>query len=130
PETNTRSPGDGLPNPAVPAAFREWSIPIAELPPDARRLYEQNIAESKRLLGEAGMPGGFRTSLETTPGYGPDWMDAVQVTLKNWKSAGIEIDLKLKEYGVYIATTIFGKFDRMATGLLGLCVIHGRYIYT
>ncbi len=32
-------------------------------------------------------------------------MDAVQVTVKSWKAAGIEADLKVKEYD--------GKFDKM-----------------
>src|SRR5262249_44445661 len=41
--TNAWSQGHGIPNPAVPAALQEWSIPIAELPPDGRALYEQNI---------------------------------------------------------------------------------------
>jgi ABC-type transport system substrate-binding protein len=128
-ETNAWSQGHGVPNPAVPAAFREWSIPLTELPPESRRLYEHNTAEAKRLLREAGLPNGFRAPLETTSGYGPDWMDAVQVTLKNWKSAGIEIDLKLKEYGAYISTTIFGKFERMANGLFGLWLVPDSYLY-
>ena len=41
------------------------------------------------------------------------------MTLRHWKSAGIKADLKLKEYGAYIATTVLGKFERMATGLFG-----------
>ena len=40
-------------------------------------------------------------------------MDAVQIALKNWKAAGIDADLKLKEYGAFISSTIFGKFDKM-----------------
>jgi len=35
----------------------------------------------------------------TTAGYGPDFMDRVQIALKNWKAAGIETVLKLKEFG-------------------------------
>ena len=46
-------------------------------------------------------------------------MDAVQIALKNWKSAGVEADLKLKEYGAFISSVIFGKFDRFAGGLFG-----------
>ena len=65
------------------------------------------------------MPNGFKTPFETTAGYGPDYMDAVQIGLKNWKAAGVEMDLKLKEYGAFISSTIFGKFDKMAGGLFG-----------
>jgi peptide/nickel transport system substrate-binding protein len=128
-ETNAWSQGHGLPNPAVPAAFKEWSLPLGELPPETRRLYEVDAAEARKLLREAGLPGGFKTTLETTPGYGPDWIDAVQVGLKNWKAAGIEAELKLKEYGAYIASTIFGKYERMANGLFGLWTVPDAYLY-
>ena len=118
-ETNAWSLGKGAPNPAIPAALKEWSIPIDQLPPEGRRLYEPDIAGAKRLLAEAGLPNGFKTPFETTAGYGPDYMDAVQIGLKNWKAAGVEMDLKLKEYGAFISSTIFGKFDKMAGGLFG-----------
>src|SRR5207248_10041295 len=114
------SQGHGTPNPAVPAAFAEWSIPIDQLGPEGRKLYEFNSAEAKRLLADAGHPNGFKTTVEV-PGsvYGPDFDDFVQITLKNWKAAGIDADLKLKEYGAFITSTIFGKFDSMFLGLRG-----------
>lgn len=128
-ETNAWSQGHGLPNTAVPAAFKEWALPIAELPPDARRLYETNAAEARRLLREAGLPGGFKTTLETTPGYGPDYLDAIQIALRSWKEAGIEVDLKLKEYGAFVSSTIFGRYERMAGGLFGLWTVPDAYLY-
>jgi len=128
-ETNAWSQGQGMPNTAVPAAFKEWALPVSELPVESRRLYETNHAEARKLLREAGLPNGFKTTLETTPGYGPDYVDAVQVGLRNWKSAGIDVELKLKEYGAYIASTIFGKFERMAGGLFGLWTVPELYPY-
>ena len=118
-ETNAWSQGHGSPNPAIPAALKEWSIPIGQLPQEGRMLYEHDTAGAKKMLAEAGLPRGFKTPVETTPGYGPDYMDAVQVWLKNMKNAGIETDLKLKEYGAFISTTIFGKFEKLAVGLRG-----------
>jgi peptide/nickel transport system substrate-binding protein len=97
-ETNAWSQGHGSPNPAIPAALKEWSIPIDQLPPEGRMLYEHNTEGAKKLLAEAGHPRGFKAPVETTAGYGPDYMDFVQVWLKNMKLAGIEPDLKLKEY--------------------------------
>ncbi len=128
-ETNAWSQGHGAPNPAVPAAFRDWSIPIDQLPPEGRRLYDYDPGEAKRLLTEAGYPNGFKTTHETTGGYGPDWMDAVQVTLAGWKKAGIEAELKMKEYGAFVSSTIFGKFDKTAGGLFGLWADPDSYLY-
>ena len=118
-ETNAWSLGKGAPNPLIPAAFRDWSIPIDQLPAEGRRLYEGNAAEARKLLAEAGHPNGIKVPVETTPGYGPDWMDAVQVGLKNWKAAGIDAELKLKEYGAFVSSSLIGKFDRMMLTLRG-----------
>ena len=124
------SQGHWTPNPAVPAAFAEWSIPIDQLGPEGRKLYEFNSAEAKRLLAGAGHPNGFKTTVEV-PGsvYGPDFDDFVQITIKNWKAAGIDADLKLKEYGAFITSTIFGKFDSMFLGLRGAWADPEAYFY-
>jgi len=118
-ETNAWSQGKGEPNPLIPAALKEWSIPIGQLPQEGRQLYEFDPNGAKRLLAEAGYPNGLKVPVETTPGYGPDWMDAVQVSLRNWKQAGIEGDLKLKEYGAFVSSAIFGKFEKMILTLRG-----------
>jgi len=124
------SQGHWTPNPAVPAAFSEWSIPIDQLNPEGRKLYEYNTAEAKKLLAEAGHPNGFKVTVEAPPVvYGPDFDDFVQITLKNWKAAGIDADLKLKEYGAYISSTIFGKFDGMFLGLRGAWADPEAYFY-
>jgi peptide/nickel transport system substrate-binding protein len=128
-ETGAWSQGHGVPNPAVPAAFRDWSIPIDQLPPDGRRIYDFDPREAKRLLTEAGFGGGLKTSVETTAGYGPDFIDGVQVTLAGWKKGGIDAELKLKEYGAFVSSTIFGKFDKMGTGLFGAWTDPDSYLY-
>ena len=85
------SQGHWTPNPIVPAAFAEWSIPIDQLGPEGKKLYEFNTAEAKRLLAEAGHPNGFKTTVEAPAAvYGPDFDDSVAITIKNWKAAGIE----------------------------------------
>jgi ABC-type transport system substrate-binding protein len=126
---NAWAHGHGVQNPAIPAAFREWSLPLDQLPPEGRRLYEHSIPEAKRLLAEAGLPTGFTTPVETTAGYGTDYMDGVQAMLANWKAAGIETDLQLKEYGAFLATTIVGKFEKVALGLFGNWTDPDSYLY-
>jgi len=128
-EAGAWSQGQGVRNPAVPAALGEWSIPLDQLPKEGRELYEPDPRAAKRLLAEAGLPGGFKTPVETTAGYGADWMDAVQITLKNWKTGGVETELRLKEYGAFVSSTILGKFDMLALGLFGAWADPDSYLY-
>src|SRR4029453_16015780 len=121
--------GQGAPNMAVPAASAEWCIPLAELTPEGRELYEQDIPAAKRLLAQAGYPNGFKVPCESTAGYGPDYVDRMSIALKNYKAAGIDTDLKLKEYGAYTARTIYGKFDKMTFGLRGAWIDPDAYLY-
>jgi peptide/nickel transport system substrate-binding protein len=122
--------GNWVPNPAVPAANAEWSIPIDQLGPEGRKLYEFSIPEAKKLLAEAGLPNGFKTTVEAPgTGYGPDFNDSVAITIKNWKEAGIDAQLQLKEYGAFISSTIFGKFDQMFLGLRGAWIDPESYFY-
>jgi peptide/nickel transport system substrate-binding protein len=100
--------GKGAPNPVIPAALKDWSIPIKKLSAEGRKLYEPDPAAARQMLGGAGHPDGIKIPAETQ-GYGPEWMDTVQTELKNWKAAGIEVDLKVKDYD--------GKFDKMMLSL-------------
>ena len=124
------SQGRWTPNPAVPAAFADWSIPIDQLTPEGRKNYEHSTAEAKKLLADAGLPNGFKPTVEAAATvYGPDYDDFVQITIKNWKAAGIQADLKLKEYGAFVTSTIFGKFDQMFIGLRGAWADPEAYFY-
>ena len=86
-ETNAWSQGKGAPNPLIPAALKDWSIPIDQLPPEGRQLYEFDPGRGQ-APARRGRPSrtASRSRVETTPGYGPDWMDAVQVGAQNWKA--------------------------------------------
>jgi peptide/nickel transport system substrate-binding protein len=113
-ERNPLAQGKGAPSPIIPAALKDWSVPIKELPPEGQKLYEPfDPAGAKQLLAAAGYPGGVKIPVETTAGYGPEWMDAVQGTVKNWKAAGIEADLKVQDYEAFVSSAVYGKFDRM-----------------
>jgi len=109
--------GHGAPNPAVPAAARRVvEYPSDQLPARGGSSKRPRRSRRQALLAEAGYPNGFKVPVEPRR-FGPDFMDRVQISLKNLKAAGIETELKLKEYGAYIASTIFGKFDKMTFGL-------------
>jgi peptide/nickel transport system substrate-binding protein len=106
---NPLAEGKGAPNPVVPAALKDWSIRIKDLPTEGKMLYEPDPTAARQMLTEAGHAGGIRVPVEATRGYGPDWMAAVQIAVKNWKAAGIDADLKAADAG--------GSFDRMLVTL-------------
>ena len=110
--------GQGASNPIVPAALREWAIPIDQLPPEGRQLYEGNPAEAKRLLAQAGQ-SGLKFPVESTGSWGPAFSDVVQVIVSEWKKAGVEADLKLKEGNAFIASIMARSFEKMIITLRG-----------
>jgi peptide/nickel transport system substrate-binding protein len=121
----------GEPSPAVARGLAEWSLPVEELGEGAR-YYRYDPAAAKRLLAEAGFAKGFKTQLSATGGYGPDLLDVVQLILRYLKEVGIEAELKLQEYGAYMATTFAGKFEGMAYGPFSIAwepdtVLYGTY---
>ena len=102
---NPLAGGKGAPNPVVPAALKDWSIKIKDLPTEGKMLYEPDPTAARQMLTEAGHGGGIRVPVAATQGYGPDWMAAVQIAVKNWKAAGIDADLRVADAD--------GSFDRM-----------------
>ena len=120
--------GLGVPNPAIPAAAAEWSIPIDLLPPEGRELYEQDVGAARRLLADAGYSNGFKVSVETTGGWGPEHVDGLQVSMKNWKAIGIETELRLKEYGAFLSNLMAGRFDKLVSYLRGTSLDPDSYL--
>jgi peptide/nickel transport system substrate-binding protein len=107
--------GVGVFNPPVPAALKEWSMPMDQLGEGAK-YYRYDPAEAKRLLAAAGYPNGFPAGI-CYHGYGSAVLnDLAQLVLKYLKDVGIEAKLDTKEYGAYISTCFYGKFDSMTYG--------------
>jgi peptide/nickel transport system substrate-binding protein len=107
--------GNGAFNPPVPAALKEWSIPIDQLGEGAR-YYKPDLAAARKLMAEAGHPNGFPATMDFTTYGSTVLVDQAQLILKDLKSIGIEVKLNTKEYGAYIATTFYGKYDSIAFG--------------
>jgi peptide/nickel transport system substrate-binding protein len=105
----------GEPSPAIGRGLAQWSLPIDQLGEGAK-YYQYDPKEARRLLAEAGHPRGFKTQLTVSSGYGRDLIDATQLVLSYLKDVGIEAELKIQEYGAYMATTGQGKFEGMAIG--------------
>ena len=107
--------GVGVMNPPIPAGLREWSVPFDKLGEGAK-YYKHDPAEAKRLLAAAGYPNGFPASMCFTT-YGSTLLvDIMQMVTKDLKSVGIDAKVDQKEYGAYISTCFYGKFDAMTFG--------------
>ena len=110
--------GQGVATPAVPPALVDWAIPIDQLTPEGQRLYRHDSAAAARLLAEAGYGSGLKVPFETAS-FGPEWLDAVQIYLRSWKGAGIDAELKIKETGAFVSSTMLGRYERLMLGQRG-----------
>src|SRR5262245_40223302 len=123
--------GRGEPTPAIGRGLTEWSLPVDQLGAGTK-YYQYDPKEARRLLAEAGYSKGFKTPLTATSGLGRDLIDAVQLVQRYLKDVGIEVELKLQEYGAYMATTAQGKYEGMVYGPISLALdpdgpLYGRY---
>ncbi len=107
--------GAGVFNPPVPAALKEWSVPMSQLGEGAR-WYKYDLAQAKKLMAEAGHPNGFQATMDFTTYGSTVLVDICQLVLKHLKDIGIDAKLNQKEYGAYISTSFYGKFDSMTLG--------------
>jgi peptide/nickel transport system substrate-binding protein len=107
--------GGGVMNAPVPAALRDWALPVDQLGEGAR-YYKHDPAEAKRLLAAAGHPNGFPMSLCFTDYGSTVVVDYAQLVVKDLRDVGIGAKIDQKEYGAYIATCFYGKFDSGAIG--------------
>jgi peptide/nickel transport system substrate-binding protein len=107
--------GAGAMNPPVPTALKEWSVPMAQLGEGAR-WYKHDPGQAKKLMAEAGYPNGFQATMDFCTYGSQILIDGVQLVLKYLKDIGIDVKLNTKEYGAYISTTFYGKFDSIAFG--------------
>jgi len=102
----------GEATPAIGRGLAEWSLSVDQLGAGAK-YYQYDPKEARRLLTEAGYAKGFKTQLTATSGLGRDLVDAAQLVQGYLKDVGIEAELKLQEYGAYMATTNQGKYEGM-----------------
>ena len=107
--------GVGAFNPPVPAALKEWSVPMNQLGEGAR-WYKYDLSQARKLMAEAGYPKGFPTTVDFTTYGSTVLIDMAQLVLKHLKDIGIDAKLNQKEYGAYISTSFYGKFDSMTFG--------------
>ncbi len=121
--------GVGAVNAAVPAALKEWALPVDQLG-DGARYYKFDPAEARRLLAEAGYPRGFSTVMDFHTFGSTLLVDAMQLIVKDLKSVGIEVKLNQKEYGAFISSTAVGNYEGIYYGPATPFLDPDNYLFT
>src|SRR5215813_14082579 len=111
--------GRGAPTAAVSRGLVEWSLPVDQLGEGAK-YYQYDPKEARRLLAQAGYPKGFKTQLTVTNGLGRDQVDDAQLVQRFLKEVGIDAELKIQEFGAFVATTVQGKFEGIVRSPTGI----------
>ncbi len=113
---------------AVPAPMREWKLPAKDLGEGAKYL-EYNPAAAKKLLAEAGFPSGLKAKCTHWPGYGPEYVEDLELLAFNLKQIGVELQIVNEEYGNYIRGSFLGKYDETSWGPSSIFTEVDGYLY-
>ncbi|MCC6179767.1 MAG: hypothetical protein IT305_31020 [Chloroflexi bacterium] len=89
----------------VPPALKDYALDPATLPE-----YKQDLNKAKELLAKAGVPDGFKTSIEIIPQFAT-MVTGAQVLADQLKKVGIEVEIKQYEYGVWLDRFNAHQFD-------------------
>ncbi len=98
--------------PGINGARSGWAIPQEELLklPGYRQPKEQDRAEAKRLLAEAGYPNGLRSTVKYSSTH-TRYPAEAQFVAEQMRTAGIQLDLQPQEDAVSRRTRLDGAFD-------------------
>lgn len=75
--------------------------------------YEYDINKAKALLSEAGYPNGFKTTILTNDLK--ERMNLAEVVQSQLKGIGIDVEVKVLEFGTFFATAAKGETDLFIT---------------
>ena len=112
----------------VPAPIREWKL-SAKDPGEGAKYLEYNPAAAKKLLAEAGFPNGLKAKCTHWPGYGPEYVEDLELLAFNLKQIGVELQIVNEEYGNYIRGSFLGKYDETTWGPSSIFTEVDGYLY-
>jgi peptide/nickel transport system substrate-binding protein len=87
-------------------AMRPWALPVETY----REWYTPNLERARKLLADAGFPGGFKTTLKVIPTF-PTMVAGAQVIAAQLKKVGVEAPIIQEEYGVWIKAITKPTYD-------------------
>lgn len=104
--------GEGIvAHPTAPAIKTGWGLPHDEILklPGFRPQKEQDLAEAKRLLAEAGHGSGFKSNLVYNRSYAE--VGILPIVAAQVKKIGVELDLQGVDSATYLRDQREGKFE-------------------
>ena len=112
----------------VPAPMREWKLPTKDYGEGAKWL-EHNPSLARKLLADAGFPNGMKLKCTNWPGYGPEYVEELELLAFSLKQIGVELAIVNEEYGNYIRGSFLGKFDETSWGPSSVFTEVDGYLY-
>ena len=98
--------------------LKDMYVPLDEMPDYVREQFEYNPEKAKQLLAEAGYPEGFQTEILCSSSA----VDMLSIVKAYWEEIGVDLELLVREYAVYMGMGYAKRFDHMfyfiATGTL------------
>lgn len=76
--------------------------------------YKRDITKAKELLKEAGYPDGFKTKISVSS-HNSMYSDVAQVTAENLKEIGIDVEIEVVEWGIWLDRIYRGRDYEMTT---------------
>lgn len=113
----------------VPSSMREWKLPARDLGEGARYL-DHNPALARKLLAEAGFAGGLKVRCTNWPGYGPEYVEDLELLASNLRQIGVDLQIVNEEYGQYLRGSLLGRFDEATWGPSSIFTEVDGYLYT
>jgi peptide/nickel transport system substrate-binding protein len=80
--------------------------------------WKMDLDKARKLLAEAGMPGGFKATLLSTAQYGMH-KDTAEVVQQSLKRIGIEAELRMPEWATRVNLGNRGQYDFAVMGSAG-----------
>lgn len=77
-------------------------------------MYKRDVEKAKALLTEAGYPNGFKTKI-TVSSHNGMYSNIAQIVADNLKEIGIDVEIEVVEWGIWLDRVYFGRDYQMTT---------------
>src|SRR5262249_6382687 len=112
----------------VPAPMHEWKLPTADLGGGMRWL-QHDPALARKLLADAGVPGGLKVRCPNWPGYGPELVTGVQLRAQWLPQGGVALQTENAADGQSRRGSFLRQSDELTWGPSSLFTEVDGYLY-